>query len=55
MSSCICCKNLGKLPHPKGHPEIVPGRIVRMMCNRCITAAFEGGSNPHKFDPTQVV
>ena len=62
MNSCICCKNLGKLPHPKGHPELVPGHIVKipghivkMMCDRCIIAAFEGWSHPHKFDPSEVV
>lgn len=40
MKGCICCKNLGKLPHPKGHPEIVPGRIVRIILLMLISIFF---------------
>lgn len=46
--NCICCKNLGVLPHLPGLPQAVPGDVVKQMCDQCVGAAFLGeGSHPH--------
>lgn len=60
--SCPCCASNGRLPDlpliptPFGTSQMVPGDIVKRMCNDCIGAAFLGaGPHPHPFDdPTAI-
>lgn len=49
QATCVCCKNFGELPHVAGASvAMVPGEIVKQMCDECIDAAFlSDGTRPH--------